>query len=161
GAGAVETGNETELLDRVGANYENDWNGSGRSFGCQRSRRAQRKNHGHRVGHQLSGQSRQPVEATIGPALFNRNVATFDIASPLQALPNGAEHSIIELSAGKQADQRHAGLLRTRGERPRRRTTEQRDELAAFHSITSSAISRKSRVIVRPNALAAFKLITS
>src|SRR5207248_234247 len=29
------------------------------------------------------------------------------------------------------------------------------------HSITSSAISRKSRVIVRPNALAAFRLITS
>src|SRR5262249_54775939 len=61
-----------------------------------------------------SGQSRQPVEATIGRAIFDRNVTTFDIASLLQALPNGAEHSIIELSAGKQADQRHAGLLRPR-----------------------------------------------
>jgi hypothetical protein len=36
-------------------------------------------------------------------------------------LPNGAEHSIIELSAGKQADQRHAWLLRARRERPRGR----------------------------------------
>src|SRR5262249_10312513 len=106
-------------------------NGPGCSFGCHHSLRAERKNHGHRVGHQLSGQSRQPVEATIGRAIFNRNVATFDIASLLQALPNGAEHSIIELSAGKQADQLHAGLLRPCRERPRDcRAAEQRDELA-------------------------------
>src|SRR5262249_50338304 len=80
-----------------------------------------------------SGQSRQPVEATIGRAIFDRNVTTFDIASLLQALPNGAEHSIIELSAGKQADQRHAGLLRPRRERPRGRAAEQRDEIASVH----------------------------
>src|SRR5262249_34952909 len=132
GAGAVETGNETELLDRVGANYENDRNGPGCSFGCHHSLRAERKNHGHRVGHQLSGQSRQPVEATIGRAIFNRNIATFDIASLLQAWATGAEHPIIELSAGKQADQRHAGLLRPCRERPSGgRAAEQRDELAS------------------------------
>src|SRR5262249_51145929 len=62
-----------------------------------------------------------------------RNVTTFDIASLLQALPNGAEHSIIELSAGKQADQRHAWLLRARRERPRGCAAEQRDELAPIH----------------------------
>jgi hypothetical protein len=33
-------------------------------------------------------------------------------------------------------------LLRTRRERPSRRTTNQRDELAPSHSITSSARSR-------------------
>src|SRR5262249_21137055 len=34
-------------------------------------------------------------------------------------------------------------------------------ELPPFHSITSSAISRKSREIVRPSALAVFRLITN
>jgi hypothetical protein len=38
-------------------------------------------------------------------------------------LPNGVEQSIIELSAGKQADQRHGWLLRACRERPRRRRT--------------------------------------
>jgi len=137
-AGAVETGNETELPDRVGANHENDRNGSGCSFGCHRRLRGQRNNHGHRVGHQLSGQFRQPVEATIGRAIFDRNVATFDIASLLQALSNGAEHSIIELSAGKQADQRQAWLLRARRERPRGHAAEEYDELASPHGSPSS-----------------------
>src|SRR5262249_30169205 len=137
-------------------------NGSGRSFGCQRSRRAQRKNHGYRVGHQLSGQSRQPVEATIGRAIFNRNVATFDIASLLQALPSGAEHSIIELSACKQADQRHAGRLRARRERPRRYCADERHELAAAaHSITSSARASNVGGTIKPSALAVLRLIVS
>jgi hypothetical protein len=38
----------------------------------------------------------------------------------------------------KKADHRHRRLLSARRERPRRRAAEQRDELAAFHSITSS-----------------------
>src|SRR5262249_29463986 len=50
-------------------------------------------------------------------------------------------------------------LLRARREWPRRRAAEQRDELAAFHSITSSA--RPSKVIgnVRPSVFAVFRLI--
>src|SRR5262249_54399190 len=39
----------------------------------------------------------------------------------LQASPNGPEHSTTDLSAGKQAAQGHAWLLRARRERPRRR----------------------------------------
>ena len=40
----------------------------------------------------------------------------------------------------KEPDHRHRRLLRARRERPRRRrAAEQRDELAAVHSITSSA----------------------
>src|SRR5262245_24500256 len=52
------------------------------------------------------------------------------------------------------------GLLRARCERPRcRGATEQRDELAPLHSITSSA--RPSKVIgkVRPSVFAVFRLI--
>jgi hypothetical protein len=53
-------------------------------------------------------------------------------------------------------------LLRARRERPHRsRAAKQRDELAAFHSITSSAIASKPGGNVKPSALAVFKLMTS
>src|SRR5215813_5750891 len=52
-------------------------------------------------------------------------------------------------------------LLRARRKRPRHRAAEQRDELAAFHSITSSASSRRSRGIVNPSVLAVLRLIAS
>src|SRR5262249_30394057 len=57
---------------------------------------------------------------------------------------------------------RHRLLLRPRRERPpRRRTAEQRDELAAFHSITSSASARSLSGTWRPSAFAVLRLITS
>jgi hypothetical protein len=61
---------------------------------------------------------------------------------------------VIKLSA----DAPHSlALLRMRRERPRRcRTTEQRNELAPSHSITSSA--RASSVGGRPSVLAVLRL---
>ena len=51
---------------------------------------------------------------------------------------------------------------RARRKRPRyRRAAEQRDELAPFHSITSSARNRNDSGIVSPSVLAVFRLITS
>src|SRR5262249_52601796 len=55
----------------------------------------------------------------------------------------------------------HRWLLRLRRERPRRRAAEQRDELAAFHSITSSARASSVGGISRPNALAVLRLMTN
>src|SRR5262249_41153283 len=53
-------------------------------------------------------------------------------------------------------------LLRARGERPRGRcAAEQRDELAAHHSITSSARASSVGGTVRPSAFAVLRLITS
>src|SRR5262245_24433001 len=53
-------------------------------------------------------------------------------------------------------------LLRTRRERPHsRRTAEQRDELATFHSITSSARISNDAGIVSPSALAVLRLIVN
>src|SRR5215831_5523899 len=52
-------------------------------------------------------------------------------------------------------------LLRPRRERPgRRRAAESRDELAALHSITSSARASRVGGISRPSALAVLRLIT-
>jgi hypothetical protein len=52
-------------------------------------------------------------------------------------------------------------LLRTRRERPRSRAAEQRDELAAVHSITSSAVASSVGGTVRPSARAVLRLITN
>src|SRR5262249_30078126 len=53
-------------------------------------------------------------------------------------------------------------LLRAGRERPRRRrAAEQRDELAALHSITSSARASKVGGISRPSARAVCRLITN
>src|SRR5262245_58943568 len=52
-------------------------------------------------------------------------------------------------------------LLRARRERPRGRAAEQRDELAPFHSITSSAIARSLSGISRLSAFAVPRLITN
>src|SRR5262249_48070825 len=52
-----------------------------------------------------------------------------------------------------------ARCLPARRERPRRRAAEQRDELAALHSITSSARARSVGGTSRPNDLAALRLM--
>src|SRR5262249_49952263 len=69
--------------------------------------------------------------------------------------------SLSRLHAGK-AEAQHLVLLRAPRKRRRsRRAAEQRDEDAPVHSISSSARSKKSRLIVSSNALAVLRLITS
>src|SRR5262249_40665929 len=61
----------------------------------------------------------------------------------------------------EKSNHRHR-LLRARRQRPHgRRATEQRDELAADHSITSSASESRLSEILTPSALAVFRLITN
>src|SRR5262245_27539968 len=59
-----------------------------------------------------------------------------------------------------KADAQHLVLLRPCRERPPRRAAEQRDEIAALHSITSSASCCKCRGTLRPSAFAVLRLIT-
>src|SRR5262249_44659380 len=89
---------------------------------------------------QLSRQRRQSVALTLCPAPLDRNISAFRIAGFIETLPkrgNCVRQSVRRLGIEKP-DHRHL-LLRTRREWPCRRTAEQRYELAAFHSITSSA----------------------
>src|SRR6516165_6791915 len=62
--------------------------------------------------------------------------------------------------AAEEPDHRHR-LLRPRRERPRGCAAEERDELAALHSITSSASVSRLSEILSPSVFAVFKLITS
>src|SRR5262249_25293381 len=70
--------------------------------------------------------------------------------------------SIIGDGLHEHADPAHLRLLRARRQRPRRRrAAEQRDEIATFHSITSSASNCIELGTPRPRAFAVLKLITN
>src|SRR6516162_3562835 len=93
-AGTVETGNKTEF-DRVSADHENNRNCCGCSSGGYRSRRGERNDRGHPIGHQIRSQCRQPVEASIGRAIFYRDIAAFDVATVFEPLPDSTDLPII------------------------------------------------------------------
>src|SRR5262249_58990107 len=113
---------------------------------------------------QFTRQGRQSIQLIIGPAILDDDVLTLDKASFFEALAKSTQTVLdhrARRSVVEEPDHRHCRLLRARRERPRRRTAEQRDELAAFHSITSSARASTAAGISRPSALAVLRLITS
>src|SRR5262245_25758014 len=98
------------------------------------------------VGTDQVGRSPETIGSTC------RNTATPDCFS-------GSSRSCVH----EHADASHAlALLRARRERPYgSRAAEQPDELAALHSITSSASASTASGTLRPSALAVLRLITS
>src|SRR5262245_3756356 len=94
--------------------------------------------------------------------ILDRHVPTFGIAGLVEAV---AERSCPARGSNgrrgvKERDHRPRRLLRARRERPRGcRAAEQRDELAAPHSITSSARASSVAGTSRPSALAVLRLI--
>src|SRR5262249_10859007 len=99
--------------------------------------------------------------ASLAPAVLDRDGATIDPAEFTQPLQKCVDPCALaywpaatEVPDGRQL----ARLLRPRRERPPRRSAaEQRDELAALHSITSSARASSLSGIVRPSALAVLR----
>src|SRR5262249_2089248 len=75
----------------------------------------------------------------------------------------GLTFRIVRGRGVQHADAPHAlARLRARRDRPRSRTAEQRDEMAAAaHSITSSASASSLSGIWRPSALAVLRLMAS
>jgi predicted Rossmann-fold nucleotide-binding protein len=55
-------------------------------------------NHGDPVMNQLSYKPREPIRSTFRPAIFNRNVLTFDISDLLQAATEGSNHRLVPVS---------------------------------------------------------------
>src|SRR5262249_4023140 len=95
-----------------------------------------------------------PQIAALAPAQFQQ---------PLQERREPNLHvRIVRSSRHEHADAPHLiALLRARRERPRGRTAHQRDELAPFHSITSSAMASSLSGTWRPSALAVLRLMAS
>src|SRR5262249_20750351 len=82
---------------------------------------------------------------------------------PLQERCEARLHfRIVRGQAHEDANASHSlGLLRARRQRPRsRRAAEQRDEVAALHSITSSARASTAEGTSRPSAFATVKFTT-
>src|SRR5262249_46509610 len=128
-----------------------------------------RRNDNDNVGlqcHKLFGKGLHCVDRTAGPPFFDPNFAAFCPSQCLQSLdergtipkPFGSTCSFRPQNGNQRQTCR---LLRPRRERPRRRTAEQRDEVATLHSITSSAVICMIVGTVRPSALAVLRLITS
>src|SRR4029077_18520951 len=120
--------------------------------------------YGHLLAYQLNRQHLQLIVFAFGPAIFDGHVPPLDIAGFVQATFE-CHHEWRERfgrSTVEETYHRHRRLLRPRRERPRRRrATEQRDELAAFHSITSSARASSDGDTSRPSAFAVLRLSTS
>src|SRR5262249_41477205 len=110
-----------------------------------------------------SRQGWQSIVLILRPAVFDLHVLTLDVASLFQALPECAQKiwNNVGRPGVEEPDHRHRGLLPSRGNRPCRRAADKRDELAAFHSMTSLARSRNDSGILMPIALAVVRLTTS
>jgi hypothetical protein len=89
---------------------------------------------------QLGGQLGKPVEMSLRRSKLKSNVLPLDMTQIAQSLPElPPEFFRADIANNQRADGRHLRLLCASRERPRhRRATQQRDELAPFHSITSS-----------------------
>src|SRR5262249_30194275 len=97
-------------------------------------------------------------------AILDYDVLCFNVSQLPQTSEKCAQVRIgVGGSKQQHADPPHPlALLRLRRERPRgRRAAEKRDELAAPHSITSSARCWKNKGTSRPSAFAVLRLITS
>ena len=137
------------MLTGIVASREHDGNRRSRRLGRERCRVSASYNHGalRRTRSAASAGSRSnPI---ICPAVFDRYVLALDIALPSFRPRRNADNRCaerIKRRIPEEADHRHRRLLRARRERPRRRrAAEQRDELAALHSITSSARASSGR----------------
>src|SRR5262245_59193289 len=112
---------------------------------------------GGNLGETLAASFRPPILDGNGPALEPTQLVQtpHERGDPRTLGQCGARSKIPD---GPQS----RGLLRLRGERPsRRRAADERDELAAGHSITSSAIASSLSGTFRPSALAVRRLITN
>src|SRR6516162_1790854 len=102
--------------------------------------------------------------ASLRPAIFDRDGASFDPAEFAQPLHKSSGQLALRgrRSRAQESDGRQPrSLLRTRRQRPRRRAAHEGDELAAPHSITSSAEACRVRGTVRPSVFAVLRLMTS
>src|SRR5262249_43146195 len=158
----VEADNQTRL-NWIGTARKYDWNRSSSRHGCRRRSIVHDKD-GHFPPEQVSRQCWQAIVLPFRPAIFDRDVLAYYIASFFQASDKTIPglHEAIRCGAVEKTDHRHAGPLRARRERPRRRrAAEKRDELAPLHSITSSAMASSVGGTVRPSIWAVLRLITS
>src|SRR5262249_29368999 len=140
-AGTVEAGDEADL-DGITANGGDDRNCRGRLLcGEHPGGTSAYDDRGHLTADQIGRESRKSIELTLSIAVFHGHVHAFDKARLLQALTERCDLLAQRRgrASGHESDHRRGRLLRARRERLGRRAAENEDEIAALHSITSSA----------------------
>src|SRR5262249_31152691 len=124
---------------------EHNWDRCGCSFGCERGLcTAGRRDHSRATPHQVGQHRWQAFIMALQPVVLNYDILTLDITSFAEPLAEGG-YRVRGGIAPPEVDEpapRPRCLLRPRPERPCSRAAEQRDEVAAFHSIPSSARAR-------------------
>src|SRR5262245_37398447 len=112
---------------------------------------------------ELLGQRRRALVAALGPNEQEANVTpVFPAYCPHIAPERFGELIDILRNRPQHPDHRQAALLRARREWPRGcRAAEQRDELSAPHSITSSTLASSCGGTSRPSALAVCRLMAN
>src|SRR5262249_48205776 len=108
----------------------------------------------------------QALVLSVRPAIFNVYILAFDKAAFLETPEERFQaYGGIGRSGTQIANHRQRRpLLRARPERPQRRRChrgEPRDEVAPSHSITSSAMDRRSGGTARPSARAVCRLMAN
>src|SRR5207244_8241888 len=117
--------------------------------------------------HQLGGVLANPIGVTDAPADIDADIAALRPAQLRELLQEGGEarlkFRVVGAGRHEHANASHPlGLLRARRARPSYcRAAEKRDELAADHSITSSARNRIDVGTVTPSDLAVLRLTTN
>src|SRR5262249_7582541 len=107
---------------------------------------------------ELASELDGPIAAPLRPAILDDEVATLGPAEFAQPLQKSSDPTALGCGHRYRAQEPDGGqlarLLRPRREWPRDRAAERRDELAACHSITSSARASTFDGTVIPSALA-------
>src|SRR5262249_2019523 len=115
------------------------------------------------IANQISDHRLESIEITLCPAEFERDVPTLHVSGLIQTIAKCSYVmlSLIERRVGEESYHRHRRLLRARRNRPRCRAAEQCDEVAAGHSISSSARPDSGSGTVMPSVLATLRLMKS
>src|SRR5262249_12106209 len=153
--------------DRVGYLNKHDWRGAGRLSQRRHGCVARGQDHVGRERDQFGREGAHAVGIGRGPARVNAQVATDGPTQLpqrlLERLNAGPITFRIVCGRGHEHPEAPHTLARlcTYGERPCRGAANRRDELAAFHSMTSSARASSMSGTVGPSALAVLRLIPS
>jgi len=153
--GRLRLVDETELRG-IGGGIEHDRDRLGR-----RSRRDERRvapsrdDYRYPATNQVGSQCGQLIVSTFGPVKLNCDVLAVNEATFHETAMECRHYDRLGGDTAKIPDDWHFPLLlRARRERPSRCAAEQRDELAASHSMTSSARASSVGGTSMPRALA-------
>src|SRR5262249_46155105 len=157
-------GRDHSRTDRVSHRREHDRDDRCRLL-CRNSRRGCRRDDDIYLQPDEFGRSLgEALVPSVRPPILDGDGAALNPAKIAQSTHEAGDALAVErtrVGTQKPDGWQLARLLRARRERPRDcRAAKQRDERAAFHSITSSARSRKASGIVRPSAFAVLRFTT-